>query len=141
MAMPHVLSGLIAKRAEPAGEIEAAEARLRELRAALGHLDATILLFDPAFPVVGIRAKQPRRGLHLFGSGELVRLVFGVLREAGEPLTIREIAEAVMRAKSLPEHGRTRRTVERRVHRTAQRRADVIERARVEGGVRWRVRA
>lgn len=140
MAMPHVLSGLIAKRAELAGEIEASEARLHELRTALDHLDATIRLFDPAFPVAGIRAKQPRNSAHLFGSGELVRLVFGVLREAAEPLTIRQIAEAVMQAKGLPEDGRTRQMVERRVHRTAQRRADVIQRVTVGNGVRWRIR-
>ncbi len=44
MAMPHVLSGLIAKRAEPAGEIEAAEARLRELRAALEPISNELMI-------------------------------------------------------------------------------------------------
>ncbi len=46
MAEPHVVSALVAKRAELAGEIEAAEKRVAKLRADLLHLDATLRLFD-----------------------------------------------------------------------------------------------
>ncbi len=48
MAISHVVSGLIAKRAEVAGQITHLDAELRRLRAALEHLDATLVFLDPA---------------------------------------------------------------------------------------------
>ena len=45
MAEPHVLTGLIAKRAEVAGQIEHAQDKLRELVIALDHIDAAIHIF------------------------------------------------------------------------------------------------
>jgi hypothetical protein len=42
MAEPHVVTALRAKHAELAGEIQAAEKRLAQLRADLVHLDATL---------------------------------------------------------------------------------------------------
>ena len=43
------VAALARKRAELAGEIEAGELRLRELRAGLAHVDATIRLFTPDY--------------------------------------------------------------------------------------------
>src|SRR4249919_2909655 len=40
-------SGLIAKRAELAGQIETMQREMRDLVAAIGHVDASIRLFDP----------------------------------------------------------------------------------------------
>lgn len=47
MAGSIVLSGLVAKRAELAGEVQALDARLTQLRADLVHLDAAILIMRP----------------------------------------------------------------------------------------------
>jgi hypothetical protein len=47
MAEPHVLTGLIAKRAELAGQIEHAQDKLRQLAIDLDHIDAAIHIFDP----------------------------------------------------------------------------------------------
>ena len=47
MADPHVVTALIAKRAEIDGEIERTEKRLRGLRDALEHIDETLRLFAP----------------------------------------------------------------------------------------------
>jgi hypothetical protein len=48
MADPHVLTGLIAKRAEIAGQIEHTQDKLRQLVIDLGHVDAAIHIFDPS---------------------------------------------------------------------------------------------
>ena len=48
------VSALARKRAALAGRIEAGEVRLRELRANLAHVDATIRLFAPDYPIAQI---------------------------------------------------------------------------------------
>ena len=53
------VAALARKRAELAAEIEAGEARLHELRANLTHVDATIRLFAPHYPIAAITAKKP----------------------------------------------------------------------------------
>ena len=94
----HVVSGLIAKRAELAGQVAHAEAALRKLRAALDHLDATIVLFDPSIKPDGIRGRRvPHRPAVL---PELARHVLNLMRTAAEPMTTREIA-----LRLLKEHG------------------------------------
>jgi hypothetical protein len=90
------VSALTRKRAELAGEIQAAEVRLRELRANLAHVDATIRLFAPDYPIAQIAPKkpQPERPV-LFEKGELGRTILDILRTAPEPMTV-----AQMRARS-----------------------------------------
>ena len=102
MAEPHVVSALKAKRAEIAGEIEATEDRLRELRTCLEHLDATLTLFAPdAMPEL-IRPKTYRPKADWAGYGEHARRVLDVLRRAnGEPLTTRDIAVLIMTERGL----------------------------------------
>jgi hypothetical protein len=53
-----VLSGLVKRRAELAGEAEVIRARLAAIAADLGHLDAVIRQFDPAFDVAAIRPRK-----------------------------------------------------------------------------------
>ena len=56
-----VLSGLVEKRAELAGEIRQAEDRLEQLRSDILHLDATIRLIDPSYHTDAIVPKVRRR--------------------------------------------------------------------------------
>jgi hypothetical protein len=65
-------------------------------------LDATIQLFAPATNPELIPAIRPtRRGL-CFRQGEQMRLWLAALREAGQPMSVRQAAEYAMRAKGLP---------------------------------------
>jgi hypothetical protein len=52
MADPHVLTGLIAKRAEIAGQIEYVQTTLRQLIIDPDNLDATIRIFRPVIDLV-----------------------------------------------------------------------------------------
>ena len=101
MAESHVLSGLVAKRSELAGEAEHCRQELQRLAAALGHLDATIRLFDPDYDLGGIRPRQRRRGHRWFGPGECQRLVLEVLRDAAGPLSDQGVAVAVATRKGV----------------------------------------
>jgi hypothetical protein len=82
MAESHVVSGLVAKRGELAGEAERHRRALDRLAEKLRHLDATIRLFAPDYALGGIRATQRRRTRRWFGPGECQRLVLEVLRDA-----------------------------------------------------------
>lgn len=96
-------AALIRKRAELAGEIEAQDATLSQLRADLVHLDAAIRIMSPDTDPEAIRPKKPsRKGCDWFGRGELARMVLDVLREAQGPLSSTEIARAIMERKGLP---------------------------------------
>lgn len=102
MGEPHVVTGLRAKRAELAGEIEFAERRIDGLRADLIHLDATLRLFAPDEIPEAIPPKHPRPAQsNWFGRGELSRRIFDALRGAERQLCAREIALWIVQAKGL----------------------------------------
>jgi hypothetical protein len=101
MAESHVVSGLVAKRGELAGEAEHCRRELRRLADELGHLDATIRLFDPDYDLGGIRARRRRSAHHWFGPGECQRLVLEVLRDAAGPLSDQGVTAAVVARKGM----------------------------------------
>jgi hypothetical protein len=87
-----VLSGLVKRRAELAGDIEKAHESLRLMVQDLENLDATILQFDPCFKVETIRPKAFRPPKDWSNRGQMTRIVLSILRQAAEPLTSRDIA-------------------------------------------------
>ncbi len=141
MAGTQLLSGLVEKRAELAGEIRTAEAQLEQLRSDILHVDATIRLIDPNYHTDAIVPKKRRQRREWFGNGELLRMVLETLRKAPEPLTSREVAVALMERKGFDTNdAATVRIVERRVDATVRRREGLVERV-VYGprSVGWRV--
>ena len=100
MKNEHVISGLIAKRAELAGRIEFAQAELRQMLIDVDSLDATIRLFDPDIDLMEIKPK-PLPARNQAFRGEVSRIVLGTLRKAGKPLPTHEIALHVMASRSL----------------------------------------
>ena len=67
---------------------------------ALVHVDAVILLFDPTFNLSNVR---PRRHTteDTYYLRPHARIVLGILREAGQPLTTAEIKYRVMSIEGL----------------------------------------
>ena len=49
MSESHVVCGLVAKRSELAGQVEAHRSELVRLQSAVAHLDYTIKLFAPEY--------------------------------------------------------------------------------------------
>lgn len=93
MKNEHVLSGLKAKRAEIAGQIEMMQREMRVLVATIGHIDATIRTFDPTVDLEDIKPKLPPR-FQAF-KGEVSRLLLDTLRESKTPLPVYDLALAV----------------------------------------------
>src|SRR3954451_15342492 len=129
-----ILSGLIAKRAALAGEVEALTTRIANLRADLAHLDAVIRIVDPAAEPESIKPKVPRNHCDWFGRGELARLAMEVVRNAPEPITAIDIARAVIMRKGLEASPYALRRVKGMVDATLRRREGLME--RVVYGVR-----
>jgi hypothetical protein len=87
-----VVSGLIKRRAQLAGDIEKAHESLRMMVQDLENLDATILQFEPDFKVETIRPKAFRPPKDWSNRGQMTRIVLSILRQAAEPLTSRDVA-------------------------------------------------
>jgi len=103
MAESHVVSALVAKRGELAGEVQRRQRELRRLDEQLGHLDAAIRLFAPEYDLGAIRPRERRRGQQGFAPGECQRLVLETLREAAEPLSDGALKRAVAARQGLAE--------------------------------------
>ena len=99
-AKSHVLSGLLEKRCEIAGQIEHAHKTLNALIADLDYIDNAIRIIDPTCDVSLTRAKRvpPRMGAF---RGEMAQFVLGHLRTTNEPCTSLELAITVMKGRGL----------------------------------------
>ncbi len=100
MANGNVVSGLIRKRAEIAGQIEHTQTVLRQLVIDLDNLDATLRLFQPDIDLEAVSPKPFPPRHHAF-RGEISRIVLAALRESPRPLTTHDIAQHVMAERGL----------------------------------------
>jgi hypothetical protein len=81
----YALHALRERRAAIDGELRQCEQRLRHLKEMLGHLDATLSLFDPDGNPKAIKAKRPYKRVKLFGAGKLNRVILGAMRRGDRP--------------------------------------------------------
>jgi hypothetical protein len=96
-----VITGLVRKRADLAGEIEHAQVSLQKMTRDLENLDSTIRLFDADYQIEAIRPKAFRPPEDWAKRGEMTRIILGVLRQAAEPLTTRDVAFQLMQERAL----------------------------------------
>lgn len=101
MAESHVITGLVAKRAEMMGQIDHFRQELDCLAAGIAHLDATIKLFSPDFNLRTVRTKEYRRRNHFFQPGECQRMVLEIIRDLPGTFSSRMIAEQLVVRKGL----------------------------------------
>lgn len=101
MAESHVVSGLVAKRAELTGRIEHFQAQIRQISMDVDHLDATLQLFDPDYDLLSIKPKGIRSSNPWFAKGEISRLALDALRTASAPLSTCDIADTLIARKGI----------------------------------------
>ena len=101
MAEPHVITALVRKRAELAGDIENAHEALRKMIHDLETVDATLLMFDPDYKVESIKPKAFRPPKDWSNRGQMTRICLSILRQASEPLTSRDIAVQLLIERAL----------------------------------------
>lgn len=102
MSESHVISALVAKRGELAGQAAQCQEQLRRLSEELVHVDATIRLFAPQYRVEAIRARR-RRAHRWFAAGACQRWVLEILRDAPAPLSDAAVVAEVARRQQVPE--------------------------------------
>ena len=129
MMSSFVLNGLVKRHADLMGEAEAIRARLDEISAALVHLDATILLFDPTFDLAAVRPRRHNVEDSYYARPH-ARIVLSLLREAGRRLTTAEIKHRVMAMEGLDARDPRVR------QETAKRVSNALNRQRMRGTVR-----
>jgi hypothetical protein len=100
MENEHVIAGLIRKRAEVAGQLEAAQTLVRQLIIDIDNVDATIRMFAPDIDLDEIRPK-PLPPRHAAFKGEIGRAILETLRDTGEVLTTRDLILRVMASRGL----------------------------------------
>ncbi|NVD45839.1 hypothetical protein [Qipengyuania atrilutea] len=115
MATSFVLSGLVEKRSELLRDITIAKDTLAMLEADLVSIEGAIRVFDPELVVHGRSKRVP--AIHAAPVGQMARHIFSCFREAGKPLHTAEIAEYVMKERSIdPRDKRVRDCMVRRTY-------------------------
>jgi hypothetical protein len=105
MGYDHTIDGLLRKRAEMAGEVEALQAKLGALITDLSHIDSAIRVFRPDIDLADLPEKlapAPFTGFR----GEIQRFLIDELRTANHPLSTFDLAERVMRKRGLDPNDR-----------------------------------
>ena len=98
--LPHVVTGLIEKRREIAGKIEALQRQLREAVCDLDHVEASIRLFKPDIDLEDVMPR-PVPPPHAAFKGEVSRIVLETLRKTTRPLSTKDVTLALMRQRGL----------------------------------------
>jgi hypothetical protein len=98
--MKLVVHGLLDKRAEIAGRIEAMQAQLAQLMADMDSLDRSIRIFEPDIDLTDGPVK-PAPPPNAAFRGEVQRFLLHTLRKADVALTTHDLGRAVMEARGL----------------------------------------
>lgn len=101
MSESHVVSGLVAKRSDLAGQIDAHKSELVRLQSAVAHLDYTIKLFAPEYDLRTIKGKRTNTRNQYFLSSEAPRIALDVMRETNQAMSSRELVEAILDRKGI----------------------------------------
>jgi hypothetical protein len=101
MSESHVVSALVAKRAELTGQIEHFQSQIRQISMDVDHLDATLQLFDSGYDLLSIKPKGIRSSNPWFVKGEMARLVLDLLRTTGVTLSTCDITDALIARKNI----------------------------------------
>jgi len=88
----YMITGLVKKRGQVAGEIASIHDTLNKLVKDLEHIDATLQIVAPDMEVESIQPKLFRPPEDWSKRGQMSRIVLSILRQAKEPLTSREVA-------------------------------------------------
>src|ERR1700733_6432748 len=92
---------LIRLHADIGGRIQENRRQASRLAEDMKHVEAVLKMFDPEFNARAIAARRRVTGNPWFARGTLFRSALDVLRGATGPMTVREIAAAVLAAKGI----------------------------------------
>ncbi|WP_164118882.1 hypothetical protein [Sphingorhabdus sp. Alg239-R122] len=111
----YMVTGLVKKRGEVAGEIARLHDRINQLVKDLGHIDGTLRIVAPDMEVESIRPKMFKPPEDWSKRGQMSRIVLSILRQAKEPLTSREIAAQLILERGMAMDNKLLRLMTKRV--------------------------
>jgi hypothetical protein len=144
MAETHVVTGLLAIRAELLGKIEYAHKQIAKFNSDITHIDATIKLIEPELNIATNKPREYRVRLSPFKNGEIPVMVLDLLRKSDLPLSTTDIAYAIAKAKGL-EDGKDYNKAVKPIHAALQRMRrrgmiDAMGRSKGQGGsILWQL--
>lgn len=100
---------LVRLHADLGGRIQANKAEAAKLAADMAAVEAVIKQFNPDYNVAAIAVRRRQRTNPWFKRGTLFREALGVLRTASAPMTVREVADAVLASKSITDADKRQR--------------------------------
>ena len=101
MAESHVVSGLVSKRSEVAGQIASHQSEIQRLQHALSHIDGTIKLFSPEYDQRTVKSKRTNTRNQYFAQGEAQRMTLDLMRQTQTAMCSRDIADALLPRKGI----------------------------------------
>lgn len=127
MADTHVISALVDKRARLDGEIQMRRYQISRLEMELAHIDAVIRMFKPDYDISKIATKRSiQRSKAGTARGSGTREALTILREAGEPLACRDIAERILAKRKEKPDTDTINRLANNIHGSFSRRRDEV---------------
>jgi len=141
--MKLVVHGLIDKRAETVGRIQACRDQMAQLMADLDSLDRSIRIFEPDIDLEELPMKRVPPPNAAF-RGEVQRFLLHTLRQAPSPMTTHQLATAIMEARKLnsADKGLHKQISQRTGHSLSKLRKNgfiVSEKANAGGLLRWQI--
>lgn len=115
MSNSHVLSSLIKKYAELAGELDEARKQTRRLESSLASIATTIRVFEPDYPVSAIKAKKKQSRIPGVNRNDVFKMSLEALKEARTPLSAKEIAIIIQDKSIVPLEPEERKRLEESV--------------------------
>ena len=94
---------LVRLHADLGGRIQANKIEAEHLAADMKAVEAVIKIFNPEYNCRAISARRKRPANPWFKRGGIIRAALDVLRTAPEPMTVRELARALLKAKGVAE--------------------------------------
>lgn len=142
MAESHVVSGLLSKREEIAGQITTIQAEIGRLQGALTHLDNTIKLFSPQYDLRTIKGKRTYTKSKNFERGEVQRMTLDVLRELKKPLCSHEIVDELLERKNIEPNSTTVVDLQKNILtilHSLEKRKIIVQVDNAGGSLKWRI--
>ena len=97
----YVLTGLVKRRTEIAGDLARLHDQVGQAVRDLEHLDATIRIIAPDYEPETIAPKMFRPPDDWSKRGQMSRMILSILRNAKEPITAREMAAKMILERGL----------------------------------------
>jgi ribosomal protein S8E len=103
MAETHVISALVTKRGELAGQLENHKKEIARVAEELRHIDRTIKIFNPDYDLRSIKAKKVYTKSRYFKHGEANKMLLDILRLQNAPMSTHDITSEVITRKAIIE--------------------------------------